>query len=141
MIENNLVKKLVKAIKSGKKSPLSDRSIMHPEREWFSSVMLGMILLVVGAYWSFSVYLQFSAVNLEAITTDGENVVYRDSLVEAALFEINRRAQTYDSLRANAVYIAPLPEPEVTEESPLPIEEEVTTPTIIEGGDLEIRAE
>lgn len=110
MIENNLVKKIVKSIRSGKKSPLSDRSIMHPEREWFSSVLLGLVLLVVGMYWSFSVYIQFSSVNLEAVTNQNDSVIYRDSLVEAALFEIDRRAQTYNSLKTNMVFVAPVPE-------------------------------
>lgn len=117
MIENNLVKKIIKSIKKGKKSPLSDRNIMHPEREWFFSVLLGLFLLVVGGYWSFSVYLQFGAVDLEAVTVESAGEVYRANLVEAALFEINRRAETYDNLKINNGYAAPLPQV-IEEESP-----------------------
>lgn len=125
MIENNLVKKIVKSIRSGKKSPLSDRNIMHPEREWFSSVLLGLVLLIIGMYWSFSVYVQFSSVNLEAVTNQNDDVIYRDSLVEAALFEIDRRAQIYDSLKANTVFVAPVPE--VVEEVLVEVESPVSS--------------
>ncbi len=141
MIENNLVTKIVKAIRSGKKSPLSDRSIMHPEREWFSSVLLGSVLLVVGVYWSYSVYVQFSSVNLEAVPNESEGVVYRDNLVEAAVFEINRRAQTYDSLKGSTVIVAPLPE--AIEEETVPNEEDIPTVTssATDVDDLEITFE
>ncbi len=130
MIENNLVKKIVKAIRSGKKSPLSDRNIMHPEREWFSSVLLGSVLLVVGVYWSYSVFVQFSSVDLQSVENESESVVYRDNLVEAALFEINRRAQVYDSLKGGAAFVAPLPE--VSEEDPAPSEEDASSSNVIE---------
>ena len=52
-----------------------------------------------GGYWSFSVYLQFGAVDLEAVTVESAGEVYRANLVEAALFEINRRAETHDNLK------------------------------------------
>jgi len=135
MIENNLVKKIVQGIKSGKKTPLNDRSIMHPEREWFSSVLLGLVFLVAGGYWSLSVYLQFSSVDLETVVIESEAAVYRDSLVEAALFEINRREQAYNSLKGAAVF-AP-PPLEVIAADPAPSEEDRSTPTVLDVDDLE----
>ncbi|HMO77888.1 MAG TPA: hypothetical protein PKA42_00090 [Candidatus Paceibacterota bacterium] len=142
MIENNFVKKMVKGIRSGKKPSLTDRSIMHPEREWFSSVMLGLVLLVIGGYWSLSVYQQFNSVNLEAVTNESDSVVYRDSLVEAALFEINRRAQTYESLKAAAPFVAPQPAvPEVVEAEPAPLKEESPVSAVADDGEGEITFE
>ncbi len=138
MIENNLVKRIIKGIRHGQKSPASDRSIMHPEREWFSSVLLGLVLLVVGVYWSFSVYQQFSSIDLDAVVNESESVVYRDTLVDAALFEISSRAQIYDSLKAG-VFVAPLPE--VTEEDLEPSDEELPAPTATAVDDLEISFE
>lgn len=139
MSENNFVKRIVKGIRSGKKTPLSDRNIMHPEREWFTSVLIGLVLLGVGTYWSFGVYIQFSSVNLEAIESENETVVYRDNLVEAALFEINRRAQTYDSLKSNI--ISATPSLTVPEEDPKPRKEEQSDPLVTDVDDLDIRFE
>lgn len=135
MIENSLVKKILKGIKRGKKSALVDRHIMHPEREWFTTLFVGLVLVFAGAYWSFNTYLKFSEVGLHEEVSESGDIIYRESLINAALFEIETRAQTYESLKQNVEFTAP--EPVEVEETVLEPEEEIT-PVFQEDSDLDI---
>jgi hypothetical protein len=99
MIENNPIKKMVSSILRNRKKALFDRNIMHPEREWFLGVFLGLVILCIGIAWSVSTYMQFKNVSLTSLSTEEENVVYRQSLVDTALADFEVRKKSYEDLK------------------------------------------
>src|SRR3989344_5430540 len=56
MNENNTIKKMVSGILRGRNNASFDRHIMHPEREWFVVVFIGVGLFGVGIAWNVSTH-------------------------------------------------------------------------------------
>ena len=99
MIENPFVKKVVQGILRNRKQSFLDRSIMHPYREWFSGLAAGLCVLSVCVAWGVSTYVQFSNVSVGGDSTQEENLVYRESLVETALEDFSQRKDEYETLK------------------------------------------
>ena len=140
MNENNTIKKMVSGILRGRKNASFDRHIMHPEREWFAVVFIGLSLFAVGIAWNVSTHLQFKNVSISSEQAGEETVVYRASLVESALADFAIRKQEYEELKQSLLgnpVVAPVVlevEPVVTEEpdeevpEPTPVDESSSTP-------------
>ena len=99
MIENNPIKKMVSGILRNRKKAHFDKNIMHPQREWFIGVFLGLVILGVGIAWSVSTYMQFKNVSLSSLATEEENVVYKESVVDTALADFEVRKKSYEDLK------------------------------------------
>lgn len=133
MIEKNPIKKMARAILHGKKHMSFDRNIMHPEREWFLGLLVGFIILGAGIFWSIDNRDNFKDIS---ITTTGEaedNVVYKASLVEAALNDFKVRKENYENLKKDL-----LSKGEKVEKSIIPVEEIESQDMNGEAGEAEI---
>ncbi len=102
MIENEFVKKITNKILKNRKLAFFDRDIMHPEREWFLGIFVAIVILGAGTFWSTKTYVQFSNILLTN-EDEEENVVYRASMVEAALVDFAARKKVYQELKAQLV--------------------------------------
>ena len=135
MIENAFVKKLVKGVLRNRKQSLLDRSIMHPGREWFSGLAAGLCVLSLGVAWGVSTYTQFSNISVGSGSGEDENVVYRESLVETALVDIEARKEEYEALkrvllsRQEQFEVVTVPEVDVTEVATTTTEAETSSET------------
>jgi hypothetical protein len=99
MNENSTIKKMVSGILQGRKNASYDRHIMHPEREWFVAVFIGLVLFAIGISWNVSTHLQFKNVAISTVPESEETVVYRESLVESALADFETRKRQYEELK------------------------------------------
>jgi len=112
MIEKKLVKKIVDNILH-KEDRGFDRSIMHPKREWFIGLFVGLIMLIIGGWWNVSTYMQYREVSVGSDEVMAGVVVYRESLVKAALSDFSERTEKYESLKRE---LSEVSEVEVIEE-------------------------
>ncbi len=116
----NIKKKLSGLLREQVSSPF-DRSIMHPNREWFIGVFSALLLLSVGVYWSVTTYQQFSNISVSAGgETPKEDLVYKEDLVKVALEDFEARRNVYLELKKNL-----LQKSASTPVTPSPIEEEL----------------
>jgi len=121
---------MVSGILRGRKNASFDRHIMHPEREWFVVVFIGVGLFGVGIAWNVSTHFQFKNVSISNTPVAEEAVVYRAGLVESALADFEVRKQEYEELKQGLfgnqaeVSAEPEEEPAATEE---PVEESSET--------------
>lgn len=100
MIENKFVKKIISGVIKNRNTSALDRSIMHPAREWFTGLFLGFVCLLVVAVWSGYSYQQFRNISVEGSDAVAEEVVYKQSLVEAALTDFEIRKKAYNELKS-----------------------------------------
>jgi cell division septal protein FtsQ len=100
MIENKFVKKIISGVIKNRNTNDLDRSIMHPAREWFAGLFVGFVCLLVVAVWSGYSYQQFRSLSVEGSDSTIEVVVYKQSLVEAALTDFEIRKNTYNELKS-----------------------------------------
>ena len=99
MIENKLIQKMVKQSLGSKKKRIVDRDIMHPERDWFFGVMVGLVICSLGAWWSVYSYLGYSNnVNVESLVEDTNVVVYRAGVVNEVLKDFSEKEATYNKI-------------------------------------------
>ena len=128
MISKRDIAKIAKRVLK-RQSGVRDHQIIHPRREWAVGLLGGLILLIVGATWSFFTYRDVSGREVENTdTVEVEQTIYRDELVNAALEKLRERQASYQALldERNS-YRPPI---EVVEEQPeAVIEEEVETVT------------
>lgn len=102
MIENTFVKKMVANVMRGRKNASYDRHIMHPEREWFSLVFLGLVIFAVGVAWNIATDQKFKNVSVSYDSdTEEEQIVYREGLIETALTDFAARKNEYETLKIN----------------------------------------
>lgn len=107
----SFIKKAVAQIAHNRTKRAFDRSIMHPERDWFIGVGFFLLLVGVGAVWNMVNYQRFTKVSL--LEGDGSVVpsVYMGGVVEAALLEVEARQEKYEALKASMKeqtgYVAP----------------------------------
>lgn len=120
---------MVSGILRGRKNASFDRHIMHPEREWFTAVFMGLGLFAVGIGWNVSTHLQFENVSITSEQEVEETIVYREGLVESALEDFEVRKRQYEELKQSLlvrqVAVPIVPESVVTEEEPATTTEEV----------------
>ena len=114
---------------------------MHPEREWFTSVFIGLGLFAIGIGWNISTHLQFKNVSISSGPPVEETIVYREGLVESALEDFEVRKRQYEELKQGLLVrqvVAPVvPDPAVTEEESATTTEEVEEPAIPEENEAE----
>jgi hypothetical protein len=143
MIEKNLIKKMASYILRSKGKAVTDRSIMHPKREWMTGIMVALLVSGVGIFWSIRTYNQFSHIEINNGANEEEEVVYKESMIETALADFSARKKAYEELKTQLLnkyqkrqIILPEPEPEPepeieistsTEEAVVILEGEVIT--------------
>ena len=102
MMDLDSIKKRVVSYFPDKFSATFDKSIMHPEREWFVGFFTGGLILAVGIYWSVSTYKQFSNISVsEGEGERKEELVYKKDLVQVALEDFEARRTVYLELKKN----------------------------------------
>jgi hypothetical protein len=102
MMDLDSIKKRALSYFPDKFSASFDKSIMHPEREWFVGFFTGCLLLGVGIYWSVSTYKQFSNISVsEGEGERKEELVYKKDLVTVALADFDARRTVYLELKKN----------------------------------------
>ena len=97
MIENKLVQKMVKHALNPKRKQLVDNSIMHPEREWFLGITIGILICVLGTWWSVTSYMTYNKVNVQNKESESP-VVYRASMVKEVVTDFSNREVAYNNL-------------------------------------------
>lgn len=107
MIKSSDIKKMAKHILR-KQQGLHDRQIMHPSREWLGGLLVAILLVVGSGMWSVSTYLQNKNSSNIDVEVDTGAVVYRESMVEEALAEYERRRSVRESV-VGSVVIEKLP--------------------------------
>ena len=115
MINKKEFSKIAKRIFHAKSS-LQNPRIMNPSREWGIGLLIGFAFFIATAGWSAQTYL--SNKNVGDITSDSsqdEVIVYRASMVEAALKAYEQRNQKHQQL-LNKTYVAPPVIEEIVEE-------------------------
>lgn len=103
MIENNAVKKMVNSILHNRQNTLSDRDIMHPEREWFLGISAGAIILASAIFWSVNTYSQFNNISAPDSGEQEKNALYKAQLVETALTDFTDRKKMYNNLKEDLI--------------------------------------
>lgn len=90
------------------KEGVRDRKIMHPEREWGIGITLGVILLCSIAVWSSKTYLSNKEIVIsENFLDENEVIVYRESMVKAALDSFKSRDDRHKQLLKEAEVVTP----------------------------------
>lgn len=135
---------MVSLILRGRKNASFDRHIMHPEREWFTAVFIGLGLFAVGIGWNISTHLQFKNVAISKGPVVEETVVYREGLVESALEDFEVRKRQYEELKqgllVRQVVVPVVPDSVVIEEEAATSTEEAEEPAIPEENEAEAPA-
>ncbi len=136
-MENSFIKKMTRRILHGRREAFFDRSIMHPQREWFIGILVGFLILGSGVFWSVNnlIKFKFDSVTANNDGVEEEKVIYREGLVEAALTDSATRKEAYEKLKA--VLLNRYGQAVVTPSEPL--DTEADTPLIVE--DIEIISE
>ena len=100
MIDKKLINKIIKNVLHKEKNVVSvERNIMHPNREWFIGLSIGLLVLSVGAWWNVSTYMEYKEVSVDSGEELAGVVVYRQSLVEKALSDFEVRTSKYETLK------------------------------------------
>lgn len=101
MMKSSDFKKIAKQILK-KQSGLHDVQIMHPAREWHIGILIALIILVGSIAWSTTTYYknkQIDSSDISAIQDDP--VVYRDTLVERALVDLEQKKNVREAIINN----------------------------------------
>lgn len=73
--------------------------LIYPSREWIIGLIAITIFIVVSAYWSAQLYVNYKNTSIREVLPVQEGaVVYRESLVGAALNEFSDRNRIHESL-------------------------------------------
>lgn len=88
-----IAKKILKSQK-GIRSP----QIMHPTREWLVGLLIAIIIFGSSAIWSVFMYREYKNVSITDGGANTETIVYRESLVNAALQEFSERQKKHNDL-------------------------------------------
>ncbi len=97
MIENKLVQKMVKHVLNPEKKKFIDKNIMHPEREWFLGLLVGILICTLGAWWSMTSYMTYSHVSIQDKESESP-VVYRANMVKEVTVDFSERETVYNNL-------------------------------------------
>jgi len=92
---------------------LSDYQIMHPTREWWLGISIGVVIFIATTVWSASVYIKNrNAPTIESSASEQEVIVYRKSWVDTALQELKNRELALGRLLNSATQPEQFPETE-----------------------------
>jgi len=103
MIKNLYLAKIFGHFSKSSEKSLSERSIMHPERDWSLGILGGLVFLTAGLFWSLSIYTQFSNISIETMSTAGESSSYKEGLVDSALSDLAERQRSYDAIKTELI--------------------------------------
>lgn len=99
MIDTKTIKKIAHGILKQGSQQASDHRIMHPQREWFICLGVGLIAFGISVTWSIQLYKSYSDVVFESSIDQEGAAVYRTSDVDSALQLFNDRATRYETLK------------------------------------------
>ena len=123
MLSKKDIKKLIRSVLRQQRG-LRDHQIIHPTRDWMVGFIGGLILLIVGAAWSFTTYKEVGERDVESVDVgEVKQTVYREDMVNAALEQFRERKEQYEALINQPEVIVPEEVIEDEEESDEPIEE------------------
>lgn len=139
----DFAKRITSVIAANKRKTSFDRSIMHPEREWFSGLFVILTILAVGLYWSVFQYDRYRNVTTVGGSVTESETVYKNNMVEAALVDFSKRKEEYNNVKTSllgaSLASSPVieePVPEVIEVPEEEVVEEVEDPISDEAPDL-----
>mgnify|MGYP006288430683 CR=1 len=72
--------------------------LINPVRDWIIALVIAITVFTVGGWWSASTYLSFRNLSPDTEHRESDSVVYRESMVEAALARLDERASAYATL-------------------------------------------
>ncbi|MCD5381333.1 MAG: hypothetical protein LR008_02040 [Candidatus Pacebacteria bacterium] len=102
MINKKEFTKIAKRILSSQQG-LSRPETMHPSREWFIGLLVAIIIFTASAFWSVQIFKAYQTTTVtDNVQQQERAVVYRDSLVEAALAVFSERQDKHSSLLSGA---------------------------------------
>ena len=119
MMDKKYFKKIARDLfkhSRGLKTP----TLIHPAREWFTGLFIAVMVFAGSAAWGGATYFHHKNLTISGgETQELEKVVYRESLVKAALEGFASRANKYAELtdQSYVPVVEPAPEPEVLVES------------------------
>jgi len=90
--------KIAKGIIKSSKG-LQSPKIIHPNREWFTGLLITLLIFAASGVWSAQMYLQYRDTSVtENVEASDEGVVYREAMVNSALEDLAERQNNYDDL-------------------------------------------
>jgi len=90
--------KIAKNILNSQKQ-LKNPQIVHPSREWLIGIFVALVIFGGTSAWSLQTYKQYQNTSVDVNKQSEVDVVYRESLVKAALEKFLTRSQNH------AIYI------------------------------------
>ncbi len=124
MIDKKIVDNIIKKTVRSKEQPLMKQRMINPKREWAIGLSAGIILVALGGWWNVYTYERFSGTVAYDSEISENVVVYRESVVEAALSDFDERALRYENLRKElaGMEVMSVFQASTTEEDELPVE-------------------
>lgn len=92
-----LFSQITKRIKRADRG-LSDPRLIHAGRDWGVGLSVAFVLFGVSAVWGIQTYFELKNASVNETEPATEEVVYRESLVKAALSEFETRRSVHDEL-------------------------------------------
>lgn len=80
----------------GQRSGYGDHGVIHPQREWFTSLVVAVVLVVAGAGWATRMYwLYDQMIKNPTFLNPTSNPTYREAMVKQALDILEQRKKRY----------------------------------------------
>ena len=106
MIDSKQIKKMARSIIRHGQAVPGDHRLMHPEREWFVCLLVGIALLAVSGWWAYGQHQRYVNFGQGAGERSPETEsIYRRSIVDAGLKVMAERKE------ANTNFIKSLTQP------------------------------
>ena len=110
MIEKKHLHKMLRDILRRSRG-LQDHNLMHPEREWYTGLIIAIIAIIGGGYLCLHIYWQYNRETVGTSVSDTAiDAIYREEEVARARQEfterVNRHAMSADALRSQATLTA-----------------------------------
>lgn len=83
---------------------IQNHRMMHPTREWFLGLLIGLVIFGVSVTWSAYTYIEYKNTLVEESVEEFNDLLYRDSQVESALEYFRNKKEVYSSL-VNSDYV------------------------------------
>lgn len=109
MMHKPLFSQITKRIKRADHG-LSDPRLIHSGRDWGVGLSVAFIIFGVSAVWGVQTYFELKDASVNETEPVAEEIVYRESLVKAALSEFETRRSTHDELMKQTVITEEIPE-------------------------------
>lgn len=84
---------------------IKNPQIMHPTRDWFAGLFMGLIIFGVSSAWSAHVYIEYKNTSVEKTTEVFNDNLYREGQVNLALEYYRDKQNIYKSLVDSETYI------------------------------------